>query len=421
MTLRGGHVVAVAAAVVAVFACGDTAPSRAATPSLLAQVNVVRAGLGLAPLRDDVLAGHVVSRMAKTDRYDQPPDVLDAQPACEVCERFFEGGGSVDPRELYQSLGGRAAIRFALWRESWSATQNLSVFFPAAALVLDPRARTFSAARTPNGMLVLGVTGDATARFDRAVRWPRGSLDPRQQLWVQVVLPPGYGYPNLYDVREGREVTVAYPLAVATGFRGARLVAFGLNTSLAYDRGYHVGGSRFGVRLKTRSTPAAFLRRSWTFHSVNRAEREFFVDSVRRTPAQLRTLLAQLDGAVDVVRGSEACLSADACEELHGERASVGMVASATREVIVHELGHVVFDLALDERGRRVFRSAFVRTGWENARFVPPSEQFADQLAHWALGDRSTDPRWLAPADLSRLLREHASYRPLSARGLLPR
>ena len=27
-----------------------------------------------------------------------------------------------------------------------------------------------------------------------------------------------------------------------------------------------------------------------------------------------------------------------------------------------------------------------------------PSEQFADQLAHWALGDRSTDPRWLAPA-----------------------
>ena len=70
-------------------------------------------------------------------------------------------------------------------------------------------------------------------------------------------------------------------------------------------------------------------------------------------------------------------------------------MASATREVIVHELGHVVFDLALDERGRRAFRSAFVRTGWRNAPFVPPSEQFADQLAHWALGEESTDPRWL--------------------------
>ena len=85
----------------------------------------------------------------------------------------------------------------------------------------------------------------------------------------------------------------------------------------------------------------------------------------------------------------------------------------------MHELGHVVFDLALDERGRRAFRSAFVRTGWRNAPFVPPSEQFADQLEHWALGARSTDPRWLEPAELSRLLREHASYRPLSVVGLL--
>ena len=69
------------------------------------------------------------------------------------------------------------------------------------------------------------------------------------------------------------------------------------------------------------------------------------------------------------------------------------MMASATREVIVHELGHVVFDLALDERGRRAFRSAFVRTGWRNAPFVPPSEQFADQLAHWALGDEDPPTR----------------------------
>ena len=97
-------------------------------------------------------------------------------------------------------------------------------------------------------MLVVGV--DATARFDRVPPAGRGSLDPRQQLWGPGRPPPD-GYPNLYDVRDGREVTVAYPLAVATGFRGARLVAFGLNTSLAYDRGYHVGGSRFGVRLKT--------------------------------------------------------------------------------------------------------------------------------------------------------------------------
>ena len=141
MTLRGGHVLAVAAVVVAVFVCGESCAVGATAPSLLAQVNVVRASLGLAPLRDDVLAGHVVSRMAKTDLRPAPGRARRAA-ACVVCERFFEEG-SVDPRELYQSLGGRAAIRFALWRDGWSATQNLSVFFPAAALVLDPRARTF--------------------------------------------------------------------------------------------------------------------------------------------------------------------------------------------------------------------------------------------------------------------------------------
>jgi hypothetical protein len=132
-------------------------------------------------------------------------------------------------------------------------------------------------------------------------------------------------------------------------------------------------------------------------------------------------LLAQLDGAVDVVGGAEACLSADACEEIHGDRVTVGIATSATRAVVIHELGHAVFDLALDERGRRAFRSAFIRTGWENARFVPPSEQFADQIEHWAAGEPSGDPRWLPRDELSRLLREHAAYRPLSAVGLLAR
>ena len=119
--------------------------------------------------------------------------------------------------------------------------------------------------------------------------------------------------------------------------------------------------------------------------------------------------------------GSGACLSVDACEDVDGERASIGMAVSATRDVVVHELGHVVFDLALDERGRRAFRSAFIRTGWSNARYIPPSEQFADQLEHWALDEKSTDTRWLQRAEFSRMLHEHASYRPLSVLGLLAR
>jgi hypothetical protein len=411
----------VAAAVVAVLAAGKAAPVPYADPPLLDQVNHVRVELGLTPLRFDPVVRRVALRMARNDLADRSPEAIDAQPDCAVCDTFYERGAPVDPRALYRSLGGTRSIRFGLWRAGWSVTDNLSVFFRAAGLVLDPRARTLAFAQTPLGMLVVGVTADVDARFDTPVRWPSGPVDPRHQLWVEVVLPPGYGYPNLYDVRDGLDVNVAYPLATASGFRSSRLVAFGVNTSLAYGRAYHVGALRLGVRLRTRAIPPSFERRSWTFHSVSSAERTAFLDAVRLTPAQLRVLLAELDGAVYVVGGSEACLSVDACEEVHGDRATIGMAVSASREVIVHELGHVVFDLALDERGRRAFRSAFIRTGWSNARFIPPSEQFADQLEHWALGEESTDPRWLQRSELAHLLRTHGAYRPLSAVGLLSR
>ncbi len=245
MKLHGGHVL-VAAAVVAVLAAGQAAPAPHASPPLLDQVNHVRAELGLTPLRFDPVVRRVVLRMARNDLADRSPEWLEAQPDCAVCDRYYERGVAVDPRTLYRSLGGRRAIRFGLWRAGWSATDNLSVFFPAAGLVLDPRARTLAFARTPLGMLVVGVTADVDARFDTPVRWPVGSMDPRHQLWVEVVLPPGYGYPNLYDVRDGLDVNVAYPLATARGFRGSRLVAFGVNTSLAY-----------GQRLPRRRTTAS--------------------------------------------------------------------------------------------------------------------------------------------------------------------
>ena len=88
--------------------------------------------------------------------------------------------------------------------------------------------------------------------------------------------------------------------------------------------------------------------------------------------------------------------------------------------MIVHELGHVVFDLALDERGRRAFRSAFIRDGLEERAVRPAVEQFADQLEHWALGEASDDPRWLLRPSFARLLREHAATVRFSAHGLLP-
>ena len=417
----------VTAAVAAVLGAGEAAPSRVAAPPLIDQVNAVRRQLGLVPLQADPAVRRVVVRMAVNDRYDRPPQVLDSQPGCAVCEGFFEQGLSTNPRKLYRALGGRGAVRFGLWRAGWSVRENLSVFFPTAVLVLDPRARTFAAARTPLGMLVVGVTGDTTARFDGAVRWPRGSMDPRRQLWVQVVLPPGHGYPHLFDVRDGRDVTVAYPLAVARGFGGSRLVAFGLNASLAYGRAYRIGTSGLGVRLRTRSTPEAFLRRSWRFRSVPPEQQTAFLDVVRRSPPLVRRLLAELDGAVEVVGGSRACSIADACEEVFGDRARVGITKAGSSFVVLHELGHVVFDLALDERGRRALRDLLARAGWKGACCFRTSEGFADQFAFWALGNVPADVRsysdrmYLSRDAFAAFLRANAGYRPLSARGLLSR
>ena len=261
-------------------------------------------------------------------------------------------------------------------------------------------------------MLVVGVTADTTARFDRAVRWPPGELDPRHQFWVAVALPPGYGYPNLYDVRGGREVTVAYPLAAAQGFRGSRLVAFGLNTSLAYDRRYHVGATRLGIRLQTRPAPTAFVRRSWTFHSVEAAEREVFLDAVRRAPARLRALLAQLDGAVDVVGGSEACISVDACEEVEGDRAKVGIASSASARGDPPRAR----SRGLRSRARRA-RPPGVSLGFHpnglEERAVRSTLGAVRRPAR-ALGARraSDDPRWMPRAEFVRLLREHAALPP---------
>lgn len=417
-----------ATAAVAAFAAaaGGANVQRSASPEL-AQLNAVRRQLGLMQLVSDPFASQVAARMARRDRYDRPPQTLDAQPSCAVCRTFLERGRRVDPRALYRSLGGTRPVGFGLWRAGWTARDNLSVFFGASALVLDPRARTFDVARTPFGMLVVVVTVDPGADFRRAVRWPRGLVDPRRQLWTEVVLPPGDGFPHLYDTRAGQAVTVAYPLAMAKGLARSRLVAFGLNTTLAYGKAYRVGTGTRVIGLRTRSTPADFLRRSWRFRSLPDGDRKAFLAIVRNTPPDLERLLAEVDGAVTIVGSARGCHIADACEEVVGDHATIGFTHVRYPFVVFHELGHVVFDLALDERGRRIFLAAFKRAGsWETCCFRA-TELFADQLAFWALGgvpsdvDSYSDRMYLSPSEFARLLRGNAAYRPLPVRGLLER
>jgi hypothetical protein len=391
-------------------------------------LNAVRAELGLRTLVPNPIADRLVAEIAARDTADRRPQVLDSQPDCAVCQVVFDGTGvSASPSALYARRGGRGRIAFALWRMGWSAERNLSVFFTAAALVLDPRARTFSSARTPRGMLLVAVAIDSRAPFRVPARWPSGSADPRRQLWFELLFPPGArGKPRLVEHRGGKDVVVAYPLADVPGLAGARLVGFGLNAVLPYGRTYSTRVGSVSVPVTTRAIPAAFRRRSWRFVSIGPRDRRGFLAHIRRTPPLLRRIVADIDGAVRVVGHGGGCSVADACEN-----ENAGIVTLSFRGldpyVVLHELGHAVFDLALDEPGRRQFFAEFVKAGWRGAGSTPPSEIFADQLAFYALGrvpptiDSYSNKMYLSPLRFAQLLEENGGYRPLSIVGPLHR
>jgi len=427
MSARSPLVVAAVLAGALALSGSASAPTRVGVAAQLEALNAIRAQLGLEPLRRNLVADRLVAEIAARDLEDIPPATLDSQPDCAVCSVVFRNGAGVDPRKLYSRRGGKSKIGFGLWRQGWSATTNLSVFFPTAAMALDPRARTFSAAPTPRGMLVVAITVDPRAVFGRPVRWPRGEIDPRRQLWVELVLPPGTrGHPRLLERRSSRSVVVAHPLADTVGVAGARLVAFGLSSVLAYGHRYSVRVGSVSTEVATRPAPVSFLRRSWTFVSLASAERQAFLGLFRSGPALLRRLAREFDGAVDVVGGPRACSVADACERVDADRATIGLRRFESF-VVLHEVGHAIFDLGLDEPGRRLFLAAFVRAGWKGECCTPSSEIFADQLAFWALGrvppgvDSYSETMLLSRGRFTELLRQNAAYRPLSAVGPLER
>lgn len=390
-------------------------------------MNEVRAGLGLAPLVGNAVAASVVADVARGDLEDEPAS-LSYVLGCVACETLR----GEDARVVYRRRGGRGVLAFGLWRRRWSVRRNLRVHLTSAASLLDPRARTLSAAPTPRAMEIVAVALRPGARFARPVRWPAGEVDPRRRLWFGLLLPPGSRGPVCLVERRGEgAVTVARPAVDVHVVGGARLLGFGFPATLAFARSYEV---RVGLRalevVQTRALPERFRRRSWRFVAVRSEDRAAFLEIVRRGPPPLRRLLGEVDGAVTVVGGDGGCTSADSCERTDGARAVIGFRWVHPFKLL-HELGHVVFDLALDEPGRIAFERAFATSRrWDGRclrrRLCPLAEIFADQLAFWALGRRApragsyAEPALLPAERFSALLTEHGAYRPrapLPARG----
>ena len=383
----------------------------------------MRAELGLTPLRFDPVVRRVVLRMARNDLADRSPEVIDAQPDCAVCDMFYERGAAVDPRALYRSLGGTRcdplrplAGRVERVRQSLGLlSRGRSSARPACT---DARLRS----QTPLGMLVVGVTADIAARFDTPVRWPSGPMDPRRQLWVEVVLASWLRLSESLrrSRRAGRERGVsACDRERASAGRGSspsastrRSRTAARTTSARY---------RLGVRLKTRGMPPAFGRRSWTFRLGERGR----ASSVPRRRAP---------------DAGAAAGAARRARRRRGRRRWVGGLPQRRRlrggprgpgDDRHGRLGEPRGDpprarsRGLRSRARRArppcVRSAFIRTGWEKVQFIPVSEQFADQVEHWALGKESGDPalavaeRVLAAASRTRRVPAAVGPRPASA------
>ena len=405
MRLLPGVVIAVA---VPIWLVGSTAASGPSTSTLRGELNQIRSSLGMRPLGRSRTAQALVRRLAAADFSDRAPATLDDQPGCAVCAR-------------------RGHLGIGLWRTGWTAEQNLSVFFRTAALALDPRARTFSAAPTRKGLLVVAIAIDARARWTAPVRWPQGAIDPRRQLWIDVLLPPGVrGKARLVERRGTETVIVAEPLADARGVEGSRLVAFGLNAELAFGHRYRARVGDLAVPFATRPLPASLMRPSWRLVDLTPAERATFLGVFDRGPPLLRRIARELDGRVRVVGADRGCFSADACEHLHGTQASISF-GRVEPFVVLHEFGHIELDLGLDQAGALAFQKAFTHSPrWRGGCCPFLHSLFADQFAFWALGGRPRGivsygyPQLLSQARFGELLADNHGYRPPPVLGPLP-
>ena len=273
------------------------------------------------------------------------PSSSTRSPTAPSATRSYERGAARDPRARLPLLGGRSADRFGLWRAGWSATRisrsssrGGARARPACANVRRRADAAWHArGRCDGGCPTLGFDRPSLAprsRWTRAVSCGSRSRAAGLRL-SESLRRPGWAW----------TWHVAYPLATAKGFRGSRLVAFGINTSLAYAARTTSAHSPRGSAEDeghTRQRSSAAAGRS---SRSTREERDAFLDAVRRTPAQLRALLAELDGAVDVMGGRRrASARTRARTSTEGAR-RLAWPCLRAREVIVHELGHVVSTL----------------------------------------------------------------------------
>jgi hypothetical protein len=154
-------------------------------------------------------------------------------------------------------------------------------------------------------------------------------------------------------------------------------------------------------------TPSATARSpqrtGWAFGDLSGAPRANVLDDLGRVVPTARLVLRLLEGQVSFDRDTDACHGAESCSYarqgvdgrwgVHLDRQTLAARLPANRFIVLHELGHAVWHLVLDDSGRRAFVSAVHEALGggpclrdDGAPCAVVEEVFADEFARFAGG-----------------------------------
>ena len=306
-----------------------------------------------------------------------------------------------------------------------------------AATLLDPRVVAFGFTPGPNnGVRARFLSGDGagpTALIRPSI------YDPASPLGLTFVSPQPLTGPVTLDERRGG-AWVRLPVRGKTVpmSGGAQLVQ--VDTSgyeglrLAYATSYRLDLGGTTIRFRTVPVPANLTARSWRFgFNMTPAARAEWLTATSRLSLLARHTLDQIDGFVTV--SLQGCSRYSSCASWIDVPLSYTVSltgydfrgADVTRFVGLHELGHIVDFLGLDDQGYAAFRALFKQSpSWrscfrdssEKSGCVSFDEIFADQFAFWATGFTSDpdggygDPPLAAAVDFGRVLAAQFAFRP---------
>lgn len=426
--------------VAAALVCALCAPAFAHADTT-GDVNTVRASLGLTPLAVDPVAAPLAITAATNLASDDPTGLsfdqyakqgmfgFDQPDSCSSCDSF----PSLDPLsstdlsavDAYHAAGGTGTLELALIPSGWTVQRILDTLPWIRPLMLDPRATTITVEPGRAGVQVIAVAADTSSPAGRTVSWPRDPVQPSGVGGLTVIAPAAaHQTVQLLERRAGIYTPLASLTDAGDGFPGSRVftAVSGETLRLAYSTVYRIDTGAGSAVFTTAGINAQVRARGFAFHGMTAVQKQTFSRAFVHVPALVKQIRASLDGAIGIsADGASRCGAGLSCAGGSSAGFHMWMNAQHLRSqfsqfVVLHEFGHIVNFLGIDDKGMASFAQAFHRSPkWKSCfshslgQCPPLAEIFADQFAFYASGLTNVrsgygDPQLIARAAFGRLL-----------------